>query len=202
MTALKVIGIVLLLLWAVSLLLVGGIVKYSEAGLYVQLRIGILKFTIIPIRKRKKKPQKREGGSRQPKGQKEEQQEKGGTLDLVKELMPLLLDTANRFRKKVRLAPLELLIGIPGGDDPAGAALRYGQANALLGMLWQPLNQAFHIRDGRIGTRVEFEAKEFDLYLNAGVSLTVGQAAWIGIRFGAVGLSKYLKYQSEKRKAV
>lgn len=52
---------------------------------------------------------------------------------------------------------LELKLTI-GAADPGDAAIRYGQANALLGSIWQPLTEAFHVEEGRARVEVDFTA--------------------------------------------
>ena len=55
-----------------------------------------------------------------------------GLLELGRRLFPLLLEAAGQFRRKLQIDELRLRL-VAGAPDPADAALRYGQANALLG---------------------------------------------------------------------
>ena len=56
------------------------------------------------------------------------------------------MEAAGCFRRRLRGDQLELKLTI-GAADPGDAAIRYGQANALLGSIWQPLTEAFHVED-------------------------------------------------------
>ena len=208
MTALKVILLLLLLLWLISMIRVGGVAEYSEDGLFVWLRVGAFRITVFPFKpkekkkaKTKKPAQNAQKGSHEAAHATQKSKKRGGMLGLVLEMLPLLLDTVNLFRKKIRIAPLEILLTIPGTEDPAQSAIRYGQANAVLGGLWPALNEAFDIRDGRAGTRVDFLEEQFRLYIKAGISIRIGQALWIGIRFGVAGLITFMKYRANNRKA-
>lgn len=203
MTALKVFFIVFLILWAVLCIRVGGTVEYSKAGLFVWMRVGRIQITLFPLKPKEKKKAAKSGGKKVAKPEKKEpetQEKRGGMLGLIRAMLPLLLDTANRFRKKIRIAPLEVLLTIPGLEDPARSAVRYGQANAMLGSVWPALNRAFDIRDSRIGTRVNFEEEDVRVYMKAGVSIRIGQALWIGVRFAVAGLVQFIQYRGKNRK--
>ncbi|MFR6184543.1 MAG: hypothetical protein ACLUJG_02520 [Lawsonibacter sp.] len=89
----------------------------------------------------------------------------------------------------------------PGGrgPDPADAALRYGQANALLGAIWQPVTRVFHVKDGWARVEVDFERTEPALYGRVSLSLTVGELAALGLSFGVKALSVLLAVRREDR---
>ena len=87
----------------------------------------------------------------------------------------------------------------PGPPDPADAALRYGQANALLGAIWQPVTRVFHVKDGWARVEVDFERTEPALYGRVSLSLTVGELAALGLSFGVKALSVLLAVRREDR---
>ena len=86
-----------------------------------------------------------------------------------------------------------------GAPDPADAALRYGQANALLGAIWQPVTRVFHVKDGWVRVEVDFERTEPALYGRVSLSLTVGELAALGLSFGVKALSVLLAVRREDR---
>ena len=122
----------------------------------------------------------------------------GGLLELMKELLPLALEAAGCFRRRLRVDQLELKLTI-GAADPGDAAIRYGQANALLGSIWQPLTEAFHVEEGRARVEVDFERTEPALYGRVSLSLTVGELAALGLSFGVKALSVLLAVRREDR---
>jgi len=70
MTALIVIGILLLVLLALSLVRVGGMVEYSTEGLTAKARIGPLKIALYPRPPKKKRAEKGKKKPSGPKGEK------------------------------------------------------------------------------------------------------------------------------------
>ena len=97
---------------------------------------------------------------------------------------------------KVHELRLRLVAGAP---DPADAALRYGQANALLGAIWQPVTRVFHVKDGWARVEVDFDRTEPALYGRVSLSLTVGELAALGLSFGVKALSVLLAVRREDR---
>ena len=79
------------------------------------------------------------------------------------------------------------------------AALRYGQANALLGAIWQPVTRVFHVKDGWARVEVDFDRTEPALYGRVSLSLTVGELAALGLSFGVKALSVLLAVRREDR---
>ena len=113
-------------------------------------------------------------------------------------LRPLLLEAAGQFRRKLQIDELRLRL-VAGAPDPADAALRYGQANALLGAIWQPVTRVFHVKDGWARMEVDFERTEPALYGRVSLSLTVGELAALGLSFGVKALSVLLAVRREDR---
>jgi hypothetical protein len=56
MRAWIILGTVLVLLFLLSLVRVGGVLEYSAQGLLVRIRLGRLRLTVFPMRKRARKP--------------------------------------------------------------------------------------------------------------------------------------------------
>ena len=101
----------------------------------------------------------------------------GGAKPLLK-LLPLALEAAERFRRKLQVDVLYLEV-TAGAPDPADAAMIYGRTNAALGAAWQPLNTAFHIKDGRAVVRVAFDREQTTVYGTLAMSIKLGQALWL-----------------------
>ena len=121
-----------------------------------------------------------------------------------KELLPLALEAAGCFRRRLRVDQLELKLTI-GAADPGDAAIRYGQANALLGSIWQPLTEAFHVEEGRARVEVDFTAAAPVLTGQVSLSLKLYQLLWLGLHFGLRALSTYVNHRNrhkQQREAV
>ena len=139
MTALEIIGMILLLFLLLSLLRVGAIVDFG-GELRVRLRVGPVKLTVLPRKEKKaqkkaaeaagKTPEektkpKAAGGHRLPKLSFPELRELAGTV------LGALKRTLRRTCRRTRIDPLEVGV-IFAGDDPADTAQTYGYANAAL----------------------------------------------------------------------
>ena len=167
-------------LLVLSLIRLGAVMEYSDSGLLVDLRIAAFRIRVFPIKSPSNKKQKK------PKA-KDKTRPKGGLVDLFLDFLPVILDTAKRFKRKLRVDTLEMELTI-AAPDPADTAMQYGQANALMASLWHPIIQVFHVKDGHAHIGIDFNAATPSLYLHASLSLTVGQILMLGAVFGIKAL--------------
>ena len=198
MRAWIILGTVLVLLFLVSLVRVGGVLEYSAQGLLVRIRLGRLRLTVFPMRKRARKPRPPQEKNPQPEGQREKPPKKGGTLSRVKEFLPLAAETAGRFKRKVRIDQLELEL-TAAASNPAAAAMAFGGANAALCMMLPLLENHFNVRQRSIRTAVDFEGSRPVIYLKAAFSLTIGQGVVLAVRLGFQALRILSQYKSGQK---
>ena len=123
-----------------------------------------------------------------------------GTLDYARVLLPLALEAAGQFRRKLRVDTLELELRL-GGDDPCEVAGRYGWANAALGAIWGPLQAAFQIENGRARVEADFSTRETCLNGRAALSLKLGQILRLGVHFGYKALREFYQVRKQHRGA-
>ena len=189
MTGLMILAGVVLSLFLLSLVRLGGGVKYSQDGLYVRVRFGAFSFLVYPREKKKKEkspnPQK-ETPTQEPK------LERGGPLEQVKQFLPLVCEAAGELKRKIQIDRLILELTVAAGDA-ARTAMAYGYANMAVGMLWPLLEQNFEIKDPQIRTGVDFNAGATSIYINEAVSLLVGQLISFALRFGWKFFKAYQK---------
>lgn len=178
MSGLVPVLIVLLALILISQIRIGAQVEYREDGLFVWARVGAVLIPVFPAKKR-------ENGRHRKKAKpaKAAQKKKGGLLKLALDLFPVVLDTLKRFGRRLRVDKLDMELTF-GATDPADAAVRYGQANSLLGALWQPLTQTLSVVDGHAHVGIDFEQTESSLYILASLSLTIAQLLALAVVFG------------------
>lgn len=204
MTWLLVLTGVLAALWLLSRIRLGVGAEYRAEGPRVWLRAGPLRIGIFPLKKKKpgkKKDGKKEAKKPAPGGEKPGpglSERVGGALEYAKALLPVVLEAAGQFRRKLRVDSLALEVTV-GAADPARAAIRYGQANGALAAAWAALNEAFDLRDGHAWARVDFDAEETRVYALAALSLRLGQLAWLGIYFGCRTLRAFLRVRSRRK---
>ena len=211
MTALWVVVLLLLALVLLGQIRVGVRGSCGPEGPRAWLRLGPLSVRLWP---RREKGGRKKG---QPPKKKEKRPADGtkkrGTddlwaaLDYLRVLLPVALEAAGQFRRKLRVDRLFLEIRI-GTGDPADTAQAYGRASAAAGALWEPLNQAFQIRDGTVRILPDLEGEKSQLRGQVSISLTVAQALRLGVYFGYKALRAFLAVKGahdrarQERKAV
>lgn len=209
MTGWLIFSAILLLLALLMRITIWVTVRYERERLDVVVGAGVLYFRIFPGKRKQqkakpKKTAKKSKESEKPKPDIMTQMKE--YLPLFEELFPLLLETAGRFRKRLWMERLHLHIWIPCGADPAVGAIRYGQANAVCGAIWGPLNAAVDINDGKIKIDADFERERYDASADVLLSIQIGQLLWLGFSAGRRMLGRFLKFsrsrRAQQRKAV
>ena len=208
MTAPVILLAVLLALVLLGQVRLGAGGEYGPAGPRAWLRIGPARLPLWPRKQEaRKKPAPQKKGTHPAGGGKEGRRAalRAG-LDYLRALLPVALEAAGQFRRKLRVDELFLEARI-ASDDPAGAAAAYGYASAALGALWGPLNEAFQIRDGTVRLLPDLEGGTSSLEGRVSLSLTLAQLLRLGLHFGYKGLRAFLTVKgahsrARQRKAV
>ncbi len=192
---------IILLLAAIPL---GASVRYDSDGIRVRIIAGFLRFTIIPLPQRKKKPPKKAKAAAQspPKPKKPaaqaDEKKKGGSW---RDFLPLVrtgLDFLNQFRRKLRVNNLQLKL-ILAGDDPCDLAVNYGRAWAALGNLLPLLEKAFVIKKRDCEVECDFTADETLVTAQMDVTIRLGQILSMAVHYG-IRIIKDLLVLKKKRK--
>lgn len=201
MTALIVIGCILLALWLIGQLRVGAAVSYSESGLFLKIKAGPFRIQILPAKEPKKKKEK------QPKPDKKHPVEEGATaaskrnikdtLSLALRFVPLLGEAVGRFKRRIRIDRLFLHV-IWGASNPASAAMGYGAGNAALGILWPVFEHNFKVKDRDLRVDVDFERNHPEFVADAQATLTIGQGMSLAVILGIKALKIFLGYRREQ----
>lgn len=191
MTGLKILAGVVLALFLLARVRLGGEMEYSSEGLLVKVRIGWLRFSVFPGKKdkREKKPSRKREKSPE---EKEPKQKSGGSLELVKRFLPLAGQAAGELKRKIRIDRLHLDLTVTA-ENAAGAAMAYGYANMALGMLWPVIEQNFEVKDPKLRTGVDFTSPNPAIYIRAAFSARLGQLVSFGVRFGWKAIRIYLQ---------
>ena len=189
MTVLIVLLVILLVFWLISLIRVGGRVRYGEAGLFVFVLAGPLKLQMVPAKpkeekaKKKKKPKK----EKKPKEKKPGPEGQPGTLSRLMQLLPVVGQACGALKRKIRIDDLKLEL-IWGGSDAAAVALGYGQANAALGMLWPILDNNFKVKRHSFQIGMDYGRTQPAVELEAALTFTIGQIVALGVHYGVKAL--------------
>lgn len=198
MTGLKILAGVVFLLILLGMARLGGEIKYSQEGICVHLRFGFFSFQVYPREKKKKESAPKRQKPEKEKPEKEPETEHGGPLEQVKQFLPLVCEAAGELKRKIQIDRLILELTVAAGDA-ARTAMAYGYANMAVGMLWPLLEQNFEIKDPQIRTGVDFNAGATSIYINAAVSLRLGQLISFALRFGWKFLRAYQKAKPPRK---
>ncbi len=195
--------IVLLVLFLIGQIRVGVRAAYDVGGLALWARLGQIKLVVFPRPQKEKKTKKKSVPQNKTVPQEEKEislsEKVGGALEYAKALLPIMLEAAAQFKRKLRVDTLRLVLTV-GGEDPADAAMLYGQANMILGSFWYPLTEAFNVKDGNAKVQLDFNAAGTTIAAEAALSLKVSQILWLGIHFGGEDPRAFLRVHSEQKK--
>lgn len=203
--------ITLAILLGLASIPLGVLVRYDSEGLLVRVIAGFIRFTLIPLPKRKKKaapkaaspdePQPKQEQTAAPQSETSMQSDsgkKGGSVQDFIPLIKLMLEFLNQFRKKLRINRLQLKL-ILAGDDPCDLAVNYGRAWAALGNLMPMLERVFTIGKRDCEVECDFTATETLITAQMELTLRFGQLLSLGTVYG-VRLLKELLIFKKKRK--
>ena len=194
MTVLKVLLVIALVFWLISLIRIGGRVRYGEAGLFAFALAGPVKIQLLPARPKEEKPRKKKKPKKEkpPKEKKPEPEGRPGALSRLMQVLPVVGAACGALKRKIRIDDLRLEL-IWGGGDPAAIALGYGQANAALGMLWPILDNNFKVKRHSFRIGMDYGRAQPAVELEAALTLTVGQIFALGARYGVKALIIWVK---------
>lgn len=192
---------ILILLGSVPL---GVFARYDSGGPLVRIVVGVLRFTVIPLPKKKKKvPKEKKEPSpaeekKMPPKSAEEPEKKGGSLRDFYPLIQVGERFLNQFRRKLWVDDLVMKLTL-GGDDPCDLALNYGRAWAALGNLVPVLERFFHVRRRNFEVQCDFTSEETLIEAQAKLTMPLRQLVELGIVYGYLFI-KELLFLKKKRK--
>ena len=208
MTALKVIGIILLIFILIGFLRVGALMQFGDE-LRLQLSVGPFRFTLLPAKEKKEKTPKK-AKEKKPKPEGEEAKKKNPTTlpkltkdelkDLVTTVLSALKETAKRTCKRLRIDPLEILV-VFGGTDPADIAQTYGYASAAMWGVMPHLEDLFNIPDPSLHLRMDYSAEKTRTEGTVGLSLRIRDGLHIALALLIPMLKWYLRYKKAHKNA-
>lgn len=197
----------LLVIFAVLVLIgcipVGVDARYGADGIFLAAKIGPFRLQLLPQKpkKKKKKPAKQppavKPAEKKPAEKKQNPLLSGG-VDGLMQLLTLALDTLGDLRRKLRVNALMLHVTVPGGDDPAKAAMNYGRAWAAIGALTPAVERLFVIKKRDIQPELNYNETQMKVDAHLVTTITIGRSLALALRAG-VG---FLKILNERKKAV
>ena len=190
--------IVLVILALILLLPLGARVRYDADGPWAAVTVGPVCLQLLPRREKKpRKPKQKRGKEKKPAPA--AAPKPGGSVRDFWPFVELGFSFLGAVRRKLLLRELIFHVSF-GGQDPAKTAIRYGQAQAVLGAVYPRLAGAFRIRRQDVGVHCDFTESGMRVYARLWIQFRVGDLLWLGIVYGVRALKTYLAF-SKKRKA-
>ena len=195
--------VILAVLVLIGCIPVGVDARYGAAGVFLAAKLGPFRLQLLPQKpkKKKKKPAKQppavKPAEKKPAEKKQNPLLSGG-VDGLLQLLTLALDTLGDLRRKLRVNALMLHVTVPGGDDPAKAAMSYGRAWAAIGALTPALERLFVIKKRDIRPELDYNETKMKADAHLVTTITIGRSLALALRAG-VG---FLKILNERKKAV
>ena len=195
--------VILAVLVLIGCIPVGVDARYSADGVFLAARLGPFRLQLLPQKpkKKKKKPAKQppaEKTAEKKPAEKKQNPLLSGGVDGLMQLLDLAFDTLGNLRRKLRVDALTLHVTVPGGDDPAKAAMSYGRAWAAIGALTPALERLFVIKKRDIRPELDYNETKMKADAHLVTSITIGRSLALALRAG-VG---FLKILNERKKAV
>ena len=195
--------VILAVLVLIGCIPVGVDAAYGEGGVLLSAKIGFFRLQILPAKpKKQKKPKKpkqqKPAASPAPSAAPDAPAEPAakkklalpGGLNGILRLVNLALSTLGDLRRKLRVEELTLHVTFEG-DDPADAALHYGQAWAAVGALMPALDRLFVIKKRDICPILDYNREQMSVDAHLILTITIGRALALGLKAG-LGFLKLL----------
>ena len=188
-------GWLVLLLILLALLLVGQIrvgawIGYDAAGLVVRAIVGPARIQVLPAKDKGTKPDKRRKQRRKAVRAAEQKEKRPGSLARLVDLLPVLAEAAGALRRKILIHHLDLSV-VWGAPDAAGAAIGFGRAHGVIGMIWPLFDHNFRVKRHRFQVDVDYGASRPEVRVELELTLTVGQALAFVLRYGGKALARW-----------
>ena len=181
---------ILLALVLLNLIPLGARVRYGAGGLEVAVLAGPAKIRIFPMKegagkkkKKTKKTPKKKAPTKQAPRQAGAGKDKPGTVARVMDLLPVVAQAAGALRRKILIRHLKLKV-VWAAADPAAAAMGYGRAHALIGLLWPLFAHNFRVREHDFQVEVDYERTQPELSMDLALTITVGQLLAFALHYG------------------
>lgn len=201
-----ILAAILLLVILLCLLRIHITAEFNPSAI-LTLRIGPVRKQLYPVQGKTKKEKKTAAASakksdKSSQGKKERRSiPKPGFSDLrdaYETLKPALFRALRRTRRGIRMDPLELSVVFGGREDPAGAAERFGYANAVVWSVMPALERLVKIPDPGIHLDMDFEAEKLRVTGSLGIDIRIGTVLLVAFGLAVPALRWLWKYSKEK----
>lgn len=187
---------ILVLLYLLSCIRLGGHAKYGPDGFSAAVFFGPFRIDLIPKKqesgKKKEKRPKESKPKEKPADPDAQPGDKPGILSRVMNILPDVATTLGAFKRRIRID--HLVLGIKwGAEDAASAAIGYGKANAAFGIIWPLLDNNFKVKKCEVNIGVDYGITAPEFTADAALSITIRQVLSLALYYGLKLLLKWSK---------
>lgn len=211
MLALKIIGVIVLIIAALMLIPIGADIGYEGGQFRLAAKVCGVQLQLLPKppadetapkkekkpKKQKKKPDSETTGDTPPQKKLKLSFNKDEILSLVKKA----LRHFGRFGRKFRVDRF-LLHYTAAGDDPYKTAVTFGYVNAALSTLAPMCTQRFEVKDCDVRTDIDFGIDKTVIDFGTAFSIRIGSIFGLafGLAFSALGILIKNKFRLMREK--
>ena len=200
-TALWILLAVAALLISLNLLRVGVDAEYDGAGLYLSVKAGPVKITILPKREKPEKPKKKKK-EKPPKDEDDEEKPKKKksplTLPTLLKLVRPALEAAGSFRRKLSVDLLRLHARV-GTSDPYNTAMTFAYLQSAVYGLHPLVERALNVKERDVWLTPDFTSDGIAAEGRLIGTIRIGQMMGIALVLGWKALLVILRQRKKKR---
>jgi len=195
--------ILALLVVLLCLTRVGVWAAFGKEGVFLDVRIGLMRVHLLPAKPKESKKTKPEKKPKEPKPPKEKGERPDIALEDIRDalhsLLPPLSRALKRLGRGIRIQPLRLSVTLGGREDPAASAQLWGELQAAVWTGMPALERLVDIREPYIHTDVDFSAAAPAVEGEAGVTLRIGTLFAMGFGVAIPALKWFLRWRKRCR---
>lgn len=190
MTALYIIGGIVLLIALLLLLPVHLWLEYSVEGFSLKVRLLFFNLVRVPGEKGESKP-KLEKKKKAPK------EKRGGLVKTFFAMRDDIFKALGKLGKGLRIRKLKVWY-LAAAEDACAAALQFGRMSAALGAVTALLENLFVVKKKDYRLDVSFEKQEPEVYIEGNISLQIWRILSIGLGLLAAFIKRSPRALPEK----
>lgn len=200
-TFLIIVGILALLL----LIPLGAYVRYDSEGFVANLIAGPIRIKLFPRKKKKsdkkdkhKSKTKKEKKNRKPKEESKNKKSIGGLINDFYPFVKLAFHFLGHFFHKIRVKTLILHVSFGGAEDAAKAAINYGRAWGVIGVIMASFHERMRIKTENVSASCDFTSGEMRIFVEIKAVILLFDLLAMAIRYGLQALKIYLNNKKRK----
>ena len=196
MTALWIVGILLLILLAVQCSRVGVQIAFGEETRVVA-RLGLIRLQIMPQKERQTPKKEKTKKKETKKPAKEPWKPDFSTIwGSLPELWRILKKGLRMTFRRIRISPMDFSAVI-GGEDPADTAILYGKLNAAMWSVLPPLQELVDMPDAHVHMEPDLQGGESNVSGDVGLSFLIWDMTVIGFACGIPLIKWFIKLRKQ-----